>query len=500
LKRSGNSEVSKHSLTRGLVSGGGDFACRVVLADLRNLDCLTPDWHENGRIMDYVEAIAYLHGLTDYETKRVRRYTPETFDLSRVERLLEAVGSPHRHFESVHIAGTKGKGSTAAMVESCLRTAGYRTALYTSPHLHTFRERIRVGGHKISRDEVVALVKELRPLIERRPGLTTFEVITTMGFLHFARSDVELAVVEVGLGGRLDATNVLTPEVAVITSISLDHTYLLGDTLGEVAQEKGGIIKSGIPTVSAPQRAEAIQALETIAQRREAPLIEVCRDWDYEAGPADREGQTFKVRQIANGSSPLVGEYWIPLLGRHQLENAASAVVTLDKLREQGFEVPVEAVRHGLRDVRWPGRLEILGQDPLVIVDCAHNPYSARTLRQALEEWFPERSWVLVFGASADKDVTGMLEALVPISDYIIVTRADHPRAMAPIELADVVAEVGGGAEVSVNVSKSLERALAMMDPGNGLLATGSIFLVADLREAWAHHTGKPLPDNDGGS
>jgi dihydrofolate synthase/folylpolyglutamate synthase len=448
--------------------------------------------------MDYVEAIAYLHGLTDYETTRVRRYTPETFDLSRVERMLEAVGNPHRRLQSVHIAGTKGKGSTAAMIESCLRWAGYRTALYTSPHLHTFRERIRVGGEKIGRDEVVALVQELRPLVERTPAVTTFEVITTMAFLYFARSDVDIAVVEVGLGGRLDATNVLSPEVAVITSISLDHTYLLGDTLGEVAREKGGIIKSGIPTVSAPQRAEAIRALEMISERREAPLIEVCRDWDYEAGPADREGQSFSVRRIMDDGSPLEGEYWIPLLGRHQLENAASAVVTLDKLRERGFEVRVEAVRQGLRDVQWPGRLEIVSQDPLVVVDCAHNPYSAQTLREALEEWFPDRRWVLVFGASADKDIAGMLEALVPISDYIIVTRADHPRATAPIELADVVAEVGGGAEVSVNVRKSLERALAMMDPDNGLLATGSIFLVADLREAWARHNGMPPPEGDG--
>jgi dihydrofolate synthase/folylpolyglutamate synthase len=447
--------------------------------------------------MDYVEAIAYLHSLTDYETKRVRRYTPEAFDLSRVERILEAVGSPHRHFRSVHVAGTKGKGSTAAMIESCLRTAGYRTALYTSPHLHTFRERIRVGGEKIGRDEVVALVKELRSLIERMPEVTTFEVITTMGFLYFARSDVDVAVVEVGLGGRLDATNVLSPEVAVITSISLDHTYLLGDTLGEVAREKGGIIKSGIPTVSAPQRAEAIQALEAIGQRIGSPLVEVCRDWDYDAGPADREGQSFTVRRIADGS-PLEGEYWIPLLGRHQLENAASAVATLDLLRERGFKLPVQAVHQGLRDVEWPGRLEILSQDPLVVVDCAHNPYSARTLREALNEWFPDRSWVLVFGASADKDIAGMLEALLSISDYTIVTRADHPRAVAPIELADIVAEVGGGAEVSLNVKKSLERALAMMNPDNGLLATGSIFLVADMREAWARHTGTPLPDNDG--
>ncbi len=448
--------------------------------------------------MDYLEAIAYLHSLTDYETTRVRRYAPDTFDLSRVEHMLEAVGNPHRRFRSVHIAGTKGKGSTAAMIESCLRAAGYRTALYTSPHLHTFRERIRVAGDKIGRDEVVALVEELRPLVESMPEVTTFEVITTMGFLHFARSEVDVAVTEVGLGGRLDATNVLSPEVAVITSISLDHTYLLGDTLAEIAREKGGIIKPGIPTVSAPQRAEAIQALERIGERRNSPLIEVCRDWDYEIGPADREGQSFTVRRITDGGSPLEGEYWIPLLGRHQLENAASALAALDLLRERGFELPPQAIRQGLRDVEWPGRMEILSQDPLVVVDCAHNPYSARTLREALREWFPERSWVLVFGASADKDVAGMLETLLTISDYTIVTRAHHPRAMAPIELADIVAEVGGGAEVSLNVRKSLERALVMMNPENGLLATGSIFLVADMREAWARHTDAPLPDNDG--
>lgn len=449
--------------------------------------------------MDYVETIAYLHGLTDYETKRVTRYTPETFDLSRVERLLEAIGNPHRTFPSVHIAGTKGKGSTSAMIESCLRAAGYRTGLYTSPHLHTFRERIRVAGDNIQKDEVVALVEELRPLVERRPDLTTFEVITAMGFLYFARSDVDIAVVEVGLGGRLDATNVLRPEVAVITSISLDHTYLLGDTLGEIAREKGGIIKSGIPTVSAPQRAEAIQAIEAISHSRDSKLVEIRRDWDYDPGAADKQGQAFTARRVTNGGSPLDGDYWIPLLGRHQLENAATAVATLALVREAGFDVPAGAVEEGLREVQWPGRMEILSQDPLVVVDCAHNPYSARTLRDALEEWFPGRGWVLIYGASADKDIAGMLEALIPISDYTIVTRADHPRAMAPIELADIVAEVGGGAEVSLNVSKSLDRALAMMDPDNGLLATGSIFLVADLREAWARYTGKPLPDNDGG-
>jgi len=449
--------------------------------------------------MNYTEAIAYLHSLTDYEKTRIERYTPETLDLSRVERLLAAVGDPHTQFPALHIAGTKGKGSTAAMCEACLRAAGYRTGLYTSPHLHTFCERIQVDGEKIGRENVVALVEEIRPLIEQMPDVTTFEAITAIGFLYFARSEVDIAVVEVGLGGRLDATNVLTPEVSVITSLSLDHTYLLGDTLAEIAREKAGIIKPGIPTVSAPQRAEAIKTLESISQERNAPLVEIGRDWDYRPGPVDRDGQSFTVRLIANGGSELDGEYWIPLLGRHQLENSATAIAALDIMHQRGFRIHVESVHKGLHDTYWPGRMEILSREPLVVADCAHNPYSAQELRKALTEWFPDTKWVLIFGASADKDIAGILNHLLPISDYIIVTRSEHPRAKGPIELADIVVQVGGGAEVSVNVRKSIQRGLAMMEPNNGLLMTGSIFLVADARSEWARHVGAPLPDNDEG-
>jgi dihydrofolate synthase/folylpolyglutamate synthase len=448
--------------------------------------------------MTYQEAIAYLHSLTDYEKTRIERYTPETLDLSRVERLLAAVGDPHTGFLALHIAGTKGKGSTAAFAESCLRAAGYRTGLYTSPHLHTFRERIQLAGRKIAREEVVALVEEIHPLIERTPGATTFEVITTIGFLHFARKGVEVAVVEVGLGGRLDATNVLTPEVSVITSLSLDHTYLLGNTLAQIAFEKAGIIKPGVPAVSAPQRAEAIQVLEKVSQERKSPLIEVGRDWDYDPGLADLEGQSFTVRRVADGGSELDGTYWIPLLGRHQLENSASAIAALEVMRGRGFHISAQAVGDGMRNVQWPGRLEILSREPLVVVDCAHNPYSAHVLRQALEEWFPGRRWVLIFGASTDKDIRGMLLELLPVSEYTIVTRSDHPRASPPMELADAVASVGSGAEVSVNVRKALQRGMAVMDPGSGLLVTGSIFVVADAREEWARHTGAALPDSDG--
>jgi dihydrofolate synthase/folylpolyglutamate synthase len=447
--------------------------------------------------MNYSETIAYLYSLTDYEKMRLERYTPETHNLARVEHLLAAEGSPHRRFPAVHIAGSKGKGSTAAMCEACLRAAGFRTGFYISPHLHTFRERIQVDGRKIAREEVAALVEEIRPAIEHTPGVTYFEAITAIGLLYFARSEVDVAVVEVGLGGRLDATNVLTPEVSVITSLSLEHTYLLGNTLAEIAYEKAGIIKPGIPAVSAPQRAEATKVLETVSQERGAPLVEVGRDWDYDPGPANLDGQAFSVRRISGGNSRLDGEYWSPLLGRHQLENAASCIAALEILRQRGFDVPVEAVREGMRNVHWPGRLEILSREPLVVVDGAHNPYSAQVLRQALEDLFPGQRWVLIFGASADKDVAGILKVLLPLSEYVIVTRSDHPRSAAPVELADVVAAVGGGAEVSVSMKKSLRRALAVMDPGSGVLVAGSLHLVADAREEWARYTGAPLPDDD---
>jgi dihydrofolate synthase/folylpolyglutamate synthase len=447
--------------------------------------------------MKYTEAIAYLHSLTDYEKTRIERYTAEAFNLSRVETLLASLGDPHTRFPSVHVAGTRGKGSTVAMCEACLRAAGYRTGFYISPHLHTFRERIQIDRQEIAREDVVALVDEVRPHIERVDGVTTFEAITAVGFLHFARTEVDVAVVEVGLGGRLDATNVVAPEVSVITSLSLEHTYLLGDTLDKIAFEKAGIIKPGIPAVIAPQRDEARVVLEEVCEERGAPLTQIGRDWTYEPGEADLDGQAFSVRRLVGGGSELDSEYWIPLLGRHQLENAACAIAALDILRQQGYRISPKAVREGLRGVDWPGRLEVLSREPLVVVDCAHNPYAAQILHRALEEWFPDRRWVLLYGASADKDIAGVLTVLLPISDYVVVTRSDHPRAAAPTELADIVASVGGGAEISVSVAKALRRALEVMEPQQGLLVTGSIFLVADAREEWARYAGRSVPDGD---
>ena len=447
--------------------------------------------------MDYRETIAYLHSLTDYEKTRIERYAPDTLDVTRVVRLLERLGNPHTRFRSFHIAGTKGKGSTAAMLESCLRAAGHVTGLYTSPHLHTFRERVSVAGKLISRDEVIALVTELQPLVETIPGITTFEATTAISFLYFARSGVEVAAIEVGLGGRLDATNVLAPEVSVITSLSLDHTYLLGTTLKEIAGEKAGIIKPGVPVITAPQRPEALEVLESACLEIGSPLTKVGVDWTYDAGPVDLDGQTFTATRVSGGPSDLDGEYRIPLLGRHQLENAVCAIAALDAATGPDLDVPPDAVSAGLRDMRWPGRMEVVSRQPLIVVDCAHNPYSAQQLRVGLEEWFPGRRWVLIFGASADKDVDGMLRALLPMSDYVIATRSDHPRATAPIEIADAVASAGGGAEVCVGMEQALRRGIEQMRPDDGLLVTGSIFLVAGAREELARQNGDSLPESD---
>jgi dihydrofolate synthase/folylpolyglutamate synthase len=342
-------------------------------------------------------------------------------------------------------------------------------------------------------------VEEFRPLIARVPGVTTFEAITAIAFTYFARQKIDVLVAEVGLGGRLDATNVIRPEVAVITSLSLDHTYLLGETLPQIAAEKAGIIKDGIPVVTAPQRPEALAVIEETARARQAPLVEVGRDWVWERGPFDLKGQSFTVRRVGEGRDDLAGEYWIPLLGRHQLENATTALAALQVLLERGFRLPRAAVEEGLRRVEWPGRLEILSTDPLVVVDCAHNPYSTEVLRETLREWFPGRQWVLIFGASADKDIPGMMRALLPITHHLIVTRSDHPRSATPVELADIAASVGGGAEIAVNIRRAFQRALTLLRPDTGILVTGSIFLVAEARKNGPNTTASPCPKTTDG-
>ena len=446
-------------------------------------------------MLSYRDALAYIYSFTDYEKQHTYRYAPEIFDLNRVVRLLELLGNPHRRFRAVHIAGTKGKGSTSAMIASVLQAAGYRTGLYTSPHLHTFRERIRINGHIIGETELCSLVEQIQPAVAAVPELTTFEIITALGFLYFAQQQVDCAVLEVGMGGRLDATNVVTPQVAIITSLSYDHTHILGNTLAAIAREKAGIIKPHIPVVSAPQPAEAMEVIEEVCTQREAPLTVVRRDWQWEAVEATLDGQSFYAWPVGSASNRLL--YRIPLIGPHQLINATNSLAAISILREQGVDIPQAAIREGLQEVQWPGRFEVLHREPFVVVDCAHNPDSTRKLRLTLETLLPRRRVFLVFGISADKDLKGMLDALLPITTRMVVTRSRHPRAAAPEDLQAAVAARGEEAALSESVAEALEVALGWAGPDDVVCVTGSTFVAAEAQEAWAARQGLPLPPCD---
>ncbi|MFC2037879.1 bifunctional folylpolyglutamate synthase/dihydrofolate synthase [Chloroflexota bacterium] len=439
------------------------------------------------------DTLRYIYHFTDYERRGLAAYAPEFYNLERVHRLLALLGDPQQSFQAVHIAGTKGKGSTAAMIESVLRAAGYRSALYTSPHLHTFRERIQTEGALIPEAEVIRLVEEMRPLLDQVPGITTFEVMTGLAFAWFAEMEVEWAVLEVGLGGRLDATNVVKPAVAVITSISLDHTAILGDTHAKIAAEKAGIIKPGVPVVSSPQSDEALAVIEATCQQHGAPLTLVGRDWTWEAGEVDLDGQTFVLRR----GTQLVGEFWIPLLGGYQLLNATTAVATLSLLERNGVTVPLAALRQGLRAVQWQGRLEVLNRAPVLVADSAHNGDSARKLMAALGELVDFRRLIVVLGASADHVTPALLEALLSGADRAIATQARHPRAAGPPWIQARAAELGFEMELSDGVPHALGLALADAGPDDLICCAGSVFVAAEARVAWFARQGLSLPPSD---
>ncbi len=444
-----------------------------------------------GMIDDYAAALGYLYGLTNYEVKLATQYAGQLFDTSRMERLLDAMGRPERRFQSVHVAGTKGKGSTAAMIAACLKAGSQCVGLFTSPHLHTFRERIQVNFEPIPEAALVSHLRELLPLFDTLPGLTTFEASQAIAFEYFVARGVTWAVVEVGLGGRLDTTNVIKPEVSVITPVSYDHMLVLGDTLEAIAEEKAGIIKPGTPVVSAPQPSEAAGVIRHVAEHLGAPLVRVGVEWEYEFQSADWDGQRFAVY----GPSVSLRDLFVPLLGPHQLVNAATAVATLWLLREQGLLLPEEAIRQGLRSVRWPARFEILSREPLVIADGAHNGESMERLVQALDAHFPGRRRVALFAALADKDVPRMFAALLPHVSTVVLTRTRHPRAMDPEELARQALTYGTPHTVEPDLERALRLALDLAGPDGLVIATGSLSTAAAIREAWVQLAQlEPLP------
>jgi dihydrofolate synthase/folylpolyglutamate synthase len=430
--------------------------------------------------MDYQTALNWVLSFADYERFSGFAYSSR-FDLRRMEELMKQCGQSNLSPRTVHIAGSKGKGSTAAMIASALYAAGHKTGLYTSPHLHTIRERIAVDGKPIPEQEMADLVARLKPAAEalNREGLygetSTFELLTALAFLYFQQVGVEFQVLEAGLGGRLDATNIVQPEVCIITSISLDHTEVLGNSIAQIAWEKAGIIKPGAVVVSSPQREEAASVIAEVCHKMGARLINVGEEATWHKTSSDIEGQSFSISR--NGRWY---DLTIPLLGEHQLENAATAVACLEALG-----IPKEGIVSGLAQVQWQGRLEVLRQEPLLIVDGAHNADSARRLREALEQLFHFRRAILIMGTSCDKDIAGTIAELVPLFDTAIITRSQHPRAADPQSLAEEFAKYKVKVLVAEEVEKAISKALQMAKKEDLICATGSLFLVAEVRE-WA--------------
>ncbi|HXG36602.1 MAG TPA: Mur ligase family protein [Dehalococcoidia bacterium] len=432
--------------------------------------------------MDYREAIDYLLSFADFE--RSGRFADRP-DLAPMLALLEELGKPQAVRLTVHVAGSKGKGSTAAMIESILRQDGLQTGLYTSPHLHSFTERARVNGRPITENEFAAWIEELVPAVSAVSGrltgreFVTFDLLTALAFLAFRERQVGVQVVEVGLGGRLDSTNVFEKtEVCVITPLSLEHTAILGSSITDIAREKAAIIKPGSAVIMAPQAFwEAAKVIGARAVEQGAELIDVRKSYQWEQMEQRMDGQRLLLTR-RNGRRL---EVRLPLLGRHQAENAATALAAVEALPQPTSD---EAIATGLANVSWPGRLEVLSREPPVIADGAHNGESARRLKEALQELFPGQDITYVVGTSLDKDIEAIARELAPGAFRVIATRSGHPRAMPPERIVEAFQGQGRQTETAEDVPAAIKSALALATAKTVICLVGSLFVAADARQA----------------
>jgi len=418
--------------------------------------------------MSYRQSIEFLSRLQRHGIK---------LGLETIATLLERLGHPERRFRAIHIGGTNGKGSTAAMTASILRAAKHRVGLYTSPHLVDFRERIQVDGELVAEARMAALTDAVRQAAGGMPEPTFFEFTTAMAFRYFAEAQVDVAVVEVGLGGRFDATNVLMPLVTGITTVGLDHQAYLGNTVEAIAFEKAGIIKSGVPVVAGRLRPNAMAVVERVAGERGTPVV--CLGREYMV--AGESPDCFRYA----GPSRSYDALQCALKGRHQLDNAACALALIEQADGLGLAVSAQAVQEGLRSVRWSGRLETLESRPVVLLDGAHNPDAAGALASCLTDMrrdHPRQRMIAVLGMMRDKDADGFLDHLLPCLDDVIVTQLRGGRAATVEELGALLHRRGRAAHLIPDLSDALAQARRMAGPDDGILITGSLFLVGEIK------------------
>lgn len=437
---------------------------------------------------EYQEAVSKLLSLADFERKS-RAGDPPDFHLKRIERLLGYLGDPHVNQKYVHVAGSKGKGSTSAMIAWALAENAYKTGLFTSPSIHKITERFRINGEPISEQDFTQLVHDLWPAVERVTAdgdigiVSVFELETAMAFCHFANVKADISVIEVGLGGRLDSTNIITPLVSVITPISLDHVAILGDTIEKIAGEKAGIIKPGVPVVTSPQHPDAIDVIRAAVHANQSELIE--SDSSVEIVDSDHLGLDGTKLELAVGSE--ITRTHLRLLGSHQIDNARTAIATLTRLSKSGIPTDNGANGAGIQAVRWPARNHLVSRKPTpIFVDGAHNDASARVLRESIENLFPNRNNIfLILGTVRGHNPAAVAREFSHLKPKIIVTESRHPKSLTNFELSDALGE----SKIPVHsVTESTQEALTLAKNlakfDDLIVATGSLFVAAEVIES----------------
>ncbi len=424
--------------------------------------------------MDYLEAVEYIQNLTKFGYN---------FGLGRITELLKRFDNPHLKLKVIHVGGTNGKGSTGAMISSILKETGYKVGLFTSPHLHSYTERFLINGQKIAEEDVARIITLMKPQLDDMVSKgfehpTEFEVGTALAFLYFYQQEVDFLVMEVGLGGAIDSTNVVDPEVSIITNVSMDHMNYLGNTIREIASVKAGIIKQGKPLVTAA-KGEALEVILERCRELNAPAVVVGKDVRWEQRSISHRGQYLDIYGLHKNYENL----FIPLIGRHQQINAATAVAAIEVLIGRRVLPAQCAVEKGLAKTLWPARLEIVKNNPCVVIDAAHNYDGAVSLRQALDEYFPGKRRILVLGMLGDKERSKVVSELAPGSEKVIITKPNSPRAGDSEMLAGEARRYTGSVCIIENITNAVEAGINAAGPDDLVIVTGSFYMVAEARE-----------------